>query len=68
VKAMRLALIVFAGFAAAAAAADAPKIPLAKGLVLTTTTPAGLETTEGTLPVVDVETLYRRVELARKCP
>ena len=57
-KAKRLALIVFAGFAAAAAAADAPTIPLVKGLVLTTTTHAALETTEGTLPVADVETLY----------
>ena len=57
-KAKRLALIAFAGFSVAAAAADAPTIPLAKGLVLTTTTHAALETTEGTLPVADVETLY----------
>ncbi len=38
--------------------AEMPKISLAKGLVLTTTTHAGLITGAGTLPVADMETLY----------
>ncbi len=53
-----LALAVIAGFAVATSIAETLKIPLQKGLVLTTTTHAGLNTTEGSLPVADVETVY----------
>src|SRR5450756_795490 len=51
-------LAAFVGFVTTVQPAEIPKIPLAKGLVLTTTTHAGLTTSAGTLPVADVETLY----------
>src|SRR5664279_3621310 len=51
-------LAAFVGFVTTVQPAEIPKIPLAKGLVLTTTTHAGLNTSTGTLPVADVETLY----------
>ena len=50
--------IAFAGFVTAVQSAETPTIPLAKGLVLTTTTHAGLNTSTGTLPMADMETVY----------
>jgi outer membrane protein OmpA-like peptidoglycan-associated protein len=48
----------FAGVVTTAWPVGTPKIPLAEGLILTTTTHAGLGTSDGTLPVADVETIY----------
>jgi outer membrane protein OmpA-like peptidoglycan-associated protein len=53
-----LAIAAIACALSGTSAAEAPKIPLTKGLVLTTTTHAGLNTTTGSLPVADVETVY----------
>ena len=58
VRSYFLAFAVIAGVVAGTSAAETPKIPLAKGLVLTTTTHAGLSTTEGSVPVADMETVY----------
>lgn len=59
-----LAFAVIAGVVSGTSAAETPKIPLAKGLVLTTTTHAGLSTTEGSLSVADMETVYSVDEVA----
>jgi outer membrane protein OmpA-like peptidoglycan-associated protein len=64
VKKYPLLLAVFAGLAATAGSAEMPKIPLATGLVLTTTTHAGLSTSEGAMPVADVETVYSVASVA----
>jgi len=58
VKKFCLMLAVCAGFVTTVQLAELPKIPLVKGLVVTTTTHAGLNTSAGSLPVADVETLY----------
>jgi outer membrane protein OmpA-like peptidoglycan-associated protein len=58
VKKACVMLAAFAGFVTTVLSAEMPKIPLTKGLVLTTTTHAGLSTSAGTLPVADLETLY----------
>lgn len=58
-----LMLVAFAGFVTTVQLAELPKIPLVKGLVLTTTTHAGLITGAGSLPVADVETLYSVVSV-----
>jgi hypothetical protein len=55
---------VIAGAVSGTSAAETPKIPLAKGLVLTTTTHAGLSTTEGSLSIADMETVYSVDEVA----
>jgi outer membrane protein OmpA-like peptidoglycan-associated protein len=52
------ALAALAGCMTAAECAETPRIPLAKGLVLTTTTHAGLNANGATLAVADVETVY----------
>ena len=54
----RLVLAMIAGFVTVARPAELPKIPLSTGLVLTSTTHAGLSTSAGSLPVADVETVY----------
>lgn len=53
-----LMLVAFIGFATVAQSAETLKIPLTKGLILTTTTHAGLNTSTGSLPIADVETVY----------
>lgn len=62
-KSSCLVLAALAGFATAAQPAGTPKIPLAQGLTLTTTTHAALGTNAGSLPVADVETLYSVVSV-----
>ena len=57
-RAAPLALALCSSFVTATLAAETPKIPLAQGLVLTSTTHAGLSSIEGSLPIADVETLY----------
>jgi outer membrane protein OmpA-like peptidoglycan-associated protein len=64
VKKYPLLLAVFAGLAATAASAGTPKIPLVTGLVLTSTTHAGLSTNAGSMPVADVETVYSVASVA----
>lgn len=59
-----LMLIAVAAVATAARSADTPAIPLVKGLVLTTTTHAGLRSSTGELPVADMETVYAVSDIA----
>lgn len=56
--------LAFAGLVTAAQPAEAQQIPLTKGLILTTTTHAGLSTSAGTLPVADMETVYSVADVA----
>ena len=62
-KRLCLLLAACAGFVTVAQSIETPKIPLTQGLMLTTTTHAGLSTSEGSLPVADVETLYSVVSV-----
>ena len=53
-----LLLFILAGFTTLTQSAEILKIPLTTGLILTTTTRAGLNTNTGSLPVADMETVY----------
>jgi outer membrane protein OmpA-like peptidoglycan-associated protein len=53
-----LLLFMLAGFTTLTQSAEILKIPLTTGLILTTTTRAGLNTNTGSLPVADMETVY----------
>jgi outer membrane protein OmpA-like peptidoglycan-associated protein len=64
VRKRQLVLAAFAALVATAGSAQMPKIPLAAGLVLTTTTHAGLSTSAGSMPVADVETVYSVASVA----